>query len=78
MDRTTIANRDHFRCFARNARWGTCQKCPHDADGHAYPEMCEETDRPDHHFTCRQLADWWERCQRSQERQAIVDGCRII
>jgi hypothetical protein len=49
-------NRDHFHCFARNGRWGTCGDCPRDAEGHAYPEFCEHTRRYDHHLDVNMLS----------------------
>lgn len=49
--------RDHFRCFARNGRWGTCVDCPRDSEGAIYPEFCQYTERYDHLLSVDQLAD---------------------
>lgn len=52
---------DHFRCFARNRRWGTCVDCPQDVRRDVYPEFCKYTDRYDHHLDVDSLAEQWKR-----------------
>jgi hypothetical protein len=47
----------HFHCFARNGRWGTCGFCPKDGHHNVYPEFCEHTDRYDHHLNVDALAN---------------------
>jgi hypothetical protein len=52
---------EHFRCFARNERWGTCVDCPRDADGHVYPEMCQYSSRGDHRLGLESLVEQYMR-----------------
>jgi hypothetical protein len=53
--------RQHYQCFARNGRWGTCVDCPRDTNDQPYPEFCENSYRYDHHLDAHQLAEQWER-----------------
>lgn len=46
----------HFSCFARNGRWGTCGDCP-EGHGQFYPEFCVNTDRYDHKLTLKTLVE---------------------
>jgi hypothetical protein len=45
----------HFAMFARNGRWGTCVACPCDGHYNKIPELCEFTDRYDHHLKLEDL-----------------------
>lgn len=65
---TAIALRDcadGFRQFSRNARWGTCGRCPRDSAGYAYPEFCEYTERYDHQLTAAGLAENFDNHRRT-------------
>lgn len=44
---------DRWSMFLRNGRWGTCCDCPTSNDNQKFPELCENTDRSDHHLTAK-------------------------
>ena len=48
--------KDHFMCFARNERWGSCVDCPR-SNGHVYPEFCIYKDRYDHTLSIDDLGN---------------------
>lgn len=54
--------REHFRVFARTARWGTCVDCPRTiADQEPFPEWCKFTERYDHNLTLDELVELYKR-----------------
>jgi hypothetical protein len=59
-----------FVMFSRNGRWGTCGGCPRDANGAAYPELCQFTERHDHWLDVDALADAHKRYLRESQDRA--------
>lgn len=65
--RTAKKQKERIEMFARIGRWGTCCDCPTDGLGNYYPELCKNTNRPDHHLTAKDLADSFDSELKRQE-----------
>lgn len=48
---------DALEQIARTGRWGTCRECPRGDAGRRFPEICDHTDRSDHHRSLDELTE---------------------